>query len=808
MLEPTNTMPLCDIQMQALQFCLVFGTLFATFAWLTTRDNCNVVIMRKSHINGTFAAENVTSKMDFVLFATDEHVMMPRWTHVTAMSVVMCLCLFVHASLGFVLCGVVASLYFVGFASSRWSDMFAEMCNMQSCLTETFKCIRLMLGTLLTLSVETVATSCVCMWWYVMPSLFEVAPGACPTTMLADPPTCVDKLRVTIQYKAVPSALHEVYRACVGSAPEAWLVFQDSDVLIALLLFKFATDLVLIFDARESKIVCVPSFVTGLVLRLKALAPIACISQVANLRMLLRTTPAMDAVHTGLTVSNLSLAGLLNPLISLALDVVAWIPGARLLIQLMFSDTAHVLSTSSTGSAWIQQASFATVTNTASHDTQDSLFVFVCVRAAALLWILTTVMASEHPDLCRAAWNSAKAALYLPHRPTLRVATAVWVLLALLVPVWRYSAAGFARSAVVAAPTLWKEWPVVLVQALLVDLALNAAFLLLLAVGTAQRAMGAGTTRTKFVSTSFASTHPQHNSPNVLTHWFAHTEHFYQQLPSVQAWIWHDSVRSSIVMHTLQKCPLASQDLARACLAAPDWSTHFSILCHETAHRVLFLVDTWATNQFDILYATDLAQTQTLQSQQRQAQRNLQRTAAAAAAAASIAPAVAVPPAAPASAVPPAAPAVAPALAVPMLPTAPTAPQVAPAVPTAPQDAPAVPTAHQVAPATDPAVAVDPLRANRKSKVLWANPLTHIQQQAAAGGADQRPAAAGATLVCQCTWLPRVGLAGPGHSSAAPHTAGGAAADAVRGPRRPADVPAAADEAAAPARRADARGIT
>eukprot|EP00277_Geminigera_cryophila_P032328 CAMPEP_0173130778 /NCGR_PEP_ID=MMETSP1102-20130122/60241_1 /TAXON_ID=49646 /ORGANISM="Geminigera sp., Strain Caron Lab Isolate" /LENGTH=405 /DNA_ID=CAMNT_0014041955 /DNA_START=48 /DNA_END=1261 /DNA_ORIENTATION=+ len=246
MLEPTNTMDLCDIQMQALQFCVVFGTLCATFACLTTRDNCNVVIMRKSHIHGSFPAENVTSKMDFGLFSTDEHAMMPRWTHVTVMSVVMCLCLFVHASLGFVLCGVVASLYFVGFASSRWSDMFSEVCNMQSCLTETFKCLRLMLGTLLTLSVETVATSCVCMWWYVLPSLFEVAPGAS---------------RVTIQYKVVPSALHEVYLACVGSAPEAWLVFQDSDVLIALLLFKFATDLVLVFDARESKIVCVPSFV-------------------------------------------------------------------------------------------------------------------------------------------------------------------------------------------------------------------------------------------------------------------------------------------------------------------------------------------------------------------------------------------------------------------------------------------------------------------------------------------------------------------------------------------------------------------
>jgi len=313
---------------------------------------------------------------------------------------------------------------------------------------------------------------------------------------------------------------------------------------------------------------------TGLAVRLKALISFMCIARVKSLRMLFRVTDSSVVTHVLMSVCDLSLDAMANPvLLSIFFHFVNMLPMGEFFTFLMVKDKDNFFSTSHAGSAWIQQVTFTEHAGADSHERSDSIFFFVCAVAVAMAWLLGAIIASDHTLLCRAAYDQAMATLYKPHRPTLVLATGASISLTL------YAICGRQVNFMTLPATdtepvtvFWNEWPDVLIQALLVDSAINTAWLTLLVVGSVTRALGMFKMQINFVTTTFVSTYPNDLGPEHCVHWFAHTTHLCSPLPCVQAWFSHDPAYSSLIYNSIEEVPEASLELARSFLTALDWS--------------------------------------------------------------------------------------------------------------------------------------------------------------------------------------------------------------------------------------------
>ena len=290
--------------------------------------------------------------------------------------------------------------------------------------------------------------------------------------------------------------------------------------------------------------------------------------------------------HVLLSVFDLSLAALVNPILSIIFDIVNMLPTGTFFTALITADKDNFFSTSQEGSAWIQQVTFTEHAGAGSHQRSDSIFFFACTVTGAVAWLLGAIIASDHTLLCRAAYDQATATLYKPHRPTLMLATGASISLTLYAICGRQvNFMTLPTTDTEPAPVLWNEWPAVLIQALLVDCGINTAWLMLLAIGSVTRALNMFRMQIEFVTTTFISTYEEQRGPESCQNWFAHTNYVCSPLPCVQAWFRHDPEYSSLIYNSVEEVPAASLELALSFLTALDWSVPTKVMCKEYPQR-------------------------------------------------------------------------------------------------------------------------------------------------------------------------------------------------------------------------------
>ena len=426
-------------------------------------------------------------------------------------------------------------IQFVGFQASSWFDIFAELKSMTPCIEKSVQCLTMYARQLVTTTVLQMATSCICVAFYAIPILFKEPPRvfqrpfAPPLAWWTPNPFWVEvnATSVTETWKTVV----QEYRK-----PEAGLFFYftTAEHLWTMLIVKLVIDALILAELRRTD---VASLWTGHVIKLKAIFPFLLIMHRVNLFPMLQLTPMTLGINAFMAITNVSFAMMINPLVGVFLSVCKLIPFVggcvAWILQKLFNNVAKPFQSQIYGNTMIDAFTLSGPAYTKATGETHMTVVMVFGVVLFFLSICLNLSHIESSEVLTHVSNNIKAVLCRPHRPTLKLASFVWIFMAGFVLFTRSDLLVSAIDSTVATNNL--EWPVSIIVVLCVDVAINLMWFILFVAGTVCRMFSDknNSDRLCFQTVHFMHSHAK-DTTRIKSDNLVIQTHAYVQLPSFQ----------------------------------------------------------------------------------------------------------------------------------------------------------------------------------------------------------------------------------------------------------------------------------
>jgi len=498
---------------------------------------------RKDSQNGVYAcpAMNYMTK-EISLHQTTS---VPNNSRRMVFPVMVGLALYIHYSCALALLIPVFLIEFVGFTAKSWFHKLEEFGAMESVFKECLLCLVDILRAMIPCTVLQLATAGVVTATYAMPIIFEAPPrfilGVGPAPYGVQAFKTPNPLWLVIEANSTLGTWQAVMNKSNKTEEIIFLHFTTTEYLVYITIMKYVLDAAII---GEIFTVDVPSYFTGVIIKLKCAIVFYYISHVVNIGGILQMSWSTLCVNSIMIGMNFSVVGGVNVMLGAILRVLHKAPYVGWMVNFCFKDMTKVFTVTHHGNSIVD---LFTMTSTADplalHDNLTE-HVFVCMFVVFMVCICCQLLWTKHSEDITLVKDSIISVVTQSHASTLIVVSLVWTLIGVYMLCAR-PYAFFTTPLSLTTTNLYTDWPFVVVLILCVDVAINLLWLLVFIVSTVY-AHKCEMKKIEFATVAFLHSHEQ-SDRKVKNDHIMILQHTCVLFPTLQA-----SVRNSLCASNLQ----------------------------------------------------------------------------------------------------------------------------------------------------------------------------------------------------------------------------------------------------------------